>query len=187
MRQFSEWLLVFSTSKVTLLSLVVFVLFMVFILPDQSAKAAFYTNGIGSPDTSLFYTADQLYQFAEQYGAAGRSAYIRARFTFDIAWPIAYTLFLVTAISWLSKQIHTQNKLWQKLNLIPFLGFGFDLFENASSALVMVRYPASTPFIAHLAGWFTLLKWFFIAVSFFFLILLLIRYISQKFKMLQKA
>ena len=187
MRQFSEWLLVFSTSKVTLISLVVFVLFMVFILPTQATNAEFYTSGVGSPDTSLFYTADDLYRFAAAYGQDGRSAYIQSRFTFDIAWPIAYTLFLVTAISWLSKQIHMRNKLWQQLNLIPFLGFGFDLFENASAALVMARYPAVTPVIDWMAGWFTLLKWFFITVSFLILILLLIKYITQKIKIFQKT
>ena len=165
----------------------IFVLFMIFILPDQAARAAFYTNGIGSPDTSLFYTADQFYQFAEQYDAAGRNAYIRARFTFDIAWPIAYTLFLVTSISWLSKQIQMQNKIWQQLNLIPFLVFAFDLFENGSAALVMARYPTATPFIAHLAGWFTLFKWIFIVVSFVILIFLFIGYLAQKLKLFQRT
>jgi hypothetical protein len=187
MKQISERIIAFSSNRITLICLLIFVFFLIFILPDQSAKAAFYTNGIGSPDTSLFYTADDLYQFAEQYGEAGRSAYIRARFTFDIAWPIAYTLFLVTAISWFSKQIHIQNKLWQQLNLIPFLGFGFDMFENSSASLMMARYPEATPFIAHLAGWFTLSKWIFIAVSFLILLLLLISYIAQKLKLFMKT
>ena len=68
---------------------------------NQNARAKAYAGELGTPDTSLYYTAADLYRMAEGYGPQGRTAYIRARFTFDVAWPLVYLAFLVTALSWL--------------------------------------------------------------------------------------
>ena len=75
-------------AAVALLALVVFLLFTALVLPAQSAQAEAQFAGVGSPDTSFWYTPDDLYRMAEAYGAQGRPAYNRARFTFDIAWPL---------------------------------------------------------------------------------------------------
>ena len=79
----------FSTGWMTLLGLVVFVLFMIFILPQQAQKAEAYSGGT-SPDTSYIYSARDLYQMADDYGPEGRAAYIHARFTFDLIYTLAY-------------------------------------------------------------------------------------------------
>lgn len=162
----SNGLLKFSTGPVTLACLVLFLIFSALVLPDQSAKAEVYSAGVGSPDTSLYYSANQLYAIAEAYGPSGRSAYIRARFTFDVIWPLVYLAFLATAISWLVKRAGLGWDTWGRLNLLPVAGMLFDFLENGSAAQVMARYPQPTPIIAHLAGVFTLFKWIFIALSF---------------------
>lgn len=164
--KFSHWLLKISTGPITLACLVMFLIFTALVLPDQSAKAEVYSGEVGSPDTSLYYTASDLYRFAEAYGATGRAAYIRARFTFDIIWPLVYLAFLATAISWLVKRAGLGLNVWGWLNLLPVAGVIFDYLENGAAALVMARYPQPTPAIDHLAGIFTLLKWAFIAASF---------------------
>jgi len=89
-----------STGWVALAALVIFLLFTALVLPQQATKAAQKTGSADSPDTSFFYAPDDLYRMAEAYGESGRQAYIRARFTFDLAWPLVYTLFLATAMSW---------------------------------------------------------------------------------------
>jgi len=166
----SDWLSLVSTGWVTLAALVIFLLFAALVLPQQATKAAQESGGVDSPDTSFFYTPDDLYRMAESYGAQGRQAYIRARFTFDLAWPLVYTLFLVTAISWVFSKAFTPHSCWQRANLAPLLGALFDYLENLSTSLVMGRYPAQTAVVDLLAPLFTALKWGLLGVSFFLLL-----------------
>lgn len=116
------------------------------------------------------YSAKELYQMAEAYGAEGRSAYIRARFTFDLVWPLVYTAFLVTAISWVFGKTFRSDSRWQLANLLPLLGALFDYLENVSTSLVMGRYPDQTAVVAALAPIFTSLKWILLAGSFVLLL-----------------
>jgi len=159
-----------STGVVTLACLLIFLVFSSLVLPDQAAKAESYAGEAGSPDTSLFYTSKDLYRFAEAYGEEGRTAYIRARFTFDVIWPITYLIFLVTSISWLLRKANLHNSRWGLLNLVPVFGTAFDFIENSMASIVMARYPQTTIVIDRLAGVFTLLKWVFISGSFVVLI-----------------
>lgn len=170
MIRFSNWLLEKTTSTVALAALLLFVAFTALVLPGQASEAAATSSNAGAPDTSLFYTAGQLYDWAEGYGATGRQAYIRARLTFDVIWPLVYTFFLVTALSWLTRRGFAARSVWQRANLVPLLGMLFDFLENGATVLVMARYPAETPVIATLAGVLTLLKWVFVGGSFVLLI-----------------
>lgn len=162
----SNWLLKISPGPLTLACLVLFLIFSALVLPDQAAKAEVYSGDIGSPDTSLYYTAGDLYRMAEAYSPQGRAAYVRARYTFDVVWPLVYLAFLATAISWLVKKAGLDWSTWGRLNLLPLAGVIFDFLENGSAAIVMARYPQPTVVLDHLAGVFTLLKWGFIAASF---------------------
>ena len=107
---------------------------------------------------------------AEAYGQAGREAYIRARFTFDLVWPLVYTIFLTTAISWLYQKAYTLESLWQRMNLVPVLAALFDDLENISTSLVMLRYPNHMPLVSMLASIFTVGKWILLGTSFVLLI-----------------
>ncbi|MGD9093729.1 MAG: hypothetical protein PVF74_12845 [Anaerolineales bacterium] len=169
MKRLTDWLYKVSTGWITLLATLIFLVFTITVLPRQSANAAMISEDVGTPDLSLFYTPEELYQMAEAYGEKGRDAYIQARFTFDVAWPIVYTFFLVTTISWVfQKALTHQSWLW-RTNLTPILAAFFDFLENFSTSLVMFRYPDKTPIIDFLAPWFTLLKWIFVSGSFILL------------------
>jgi hypothetical protein len=159
-----------STTQVMLISLGIFLLFSILVLPDQAAKAEVYSGEAGSPDTSLFYTAEDLYRFAEAYGSEGRTAYIRARFTFDLIWPFVYVAFLLTSISWLLAKADLQRGSWKYLNLVPVMGMLFDFLENISASVVLGRYPKTTVLLDHLAGFFTLIKWVLVGGSFIILL-----------------
>jgi hypothetical protein len=108
---------------------------------------------------------------AEAYGPDGRAAYIRARLTFDVVWPLAYGFFLTASIAWVNKQAFPSGSRWQWANLAPLLGVLLDYLENLSTALVMGRYPDPTPVVDALAPIFTLLKWTFVNGSFVLLLL----------------
>jgi hypothetical protein len=128
------------------------------------------SEDVGSPDLSFFYSPADLYRMAEAYGPPGRRAYIRQRFTFDVAWPIVYTLFLTTAISWLFRRTFPTESRWQLANVAPVAGALLDYLENLSTSLVMARYPARTPVVDVLAPAFTFAKWVFVGGSFVLLV-----------------
>ena len=174
MKRLSRLIHTFSIGWVALAALVGFLLFTALVLPGQAQQAEAYSEDVGSPDSSFFYTADQLYSFAEGYGPEGRAAYIRARWTFDVVWPLVYTLFLTTAISWLVKKSGHQDGWLRYLTLLPLLGMLLDLLENTAASIVMARYPRMTPLLAYLAGSLTALKWILIGLSFAALFLALI-------------
>lgn len=168
-KRISDWLRRVSRGWVALGALFVFLLFSALVLPQQATVAEQETGSADSPDTSLFYSPRDLYQMAEAYGEQGRRAYIRARFTFDLIWPLVYLLFLVTATSWVFGRAFSPDSLWQRANLAPLLGGLFDYLENLSTSLVMLRYPDQTAVVDVLAPVFTLAKWCFLGVSFLLL------------------
>lgn len=170
LKRISSWLLQFSKGWVTLTALVIFLLFIILVLPGQSSQDLAVRGAAASPDLSFFYTADELHRMAEAYGAEGRETFIRTRFSFDLVWPTVYTFFLVTSISWLSKRAFDPVSPWQQANIIPLLGALFDLFENIGTSLVMFYYPHLLPVIPGLAGFFTLIKWTLVGGSFLLLV-----------------
>jgi hypothetical protein len=163
--QISEWIHRISKGWVTLTALVVFLLFTALVLPDQSSKASAEAKAAGSPDMSFFYTTNDLYRMADAYGQAGREAYIRARFTFDLIWPVVYTVFLCTAISWVYRKAFDPHSLWQRMNLVPVFAILFDYLENITTSLVMWQFPNRIPLVALLAPVFTMGKWILVTGS----------------------
>lgn len=170
MKNISGKLSQMSKGWVTLLALVVFILFMVFVLPGQSAQADEIANEAGSPDLSFWYSKSELYAMAESYGEPGRAEYIKARFTFDLVWPLVYGAFLITAVSWSFAKATFPGSIWRSMIMTPVLGVVFDYLENISTSIVMFRYPTRTPIIDVLATIFTPVKWLFVGVSFILLL-----------------
>jgi hypothetical protein len=162
----SSWFYKISSGWFALLAVVIFFLFIALVLPGQSASSQSQTGDISSPDLSIYYSALDLYEMAEAYGDQGRTEYIRERFSFDLIWPLVYTFFLTTTISWLYKQSLSESNPWRRINLLPVIGMIFDYLENISTSLVMYRYPAPTLIIDWFAGFFTVLKWLLIGLSF---------------------
>ncbi len=187
----SERLIWFSKGWLVLVALVIFVCFTTLVLPGQAAGSGERTGGARQPDTSLFYTPAELHGMAEALGPDGRQAYIQARFTFDVVWPLVYGFFLVTAISWLAGKAFQPGSPWRLLNLAPVLGVMFDYLEKGgvpedpylehlATSLVMARYPAQTPVVDLLAGPLTLVKWLFVGGSFMVLVAVAIAAVARR-------
>lgn len=170
LRTISDWLLRIATGQVALVATVVFLLFTAVVLPAQAVATGEYAGEAGSPDTSFWYSAADLYAMAEAYGEAGRAQYVRARFTFDLVWPPVFTVFLAMSLSWLARRLLAPESAWRRANLIPLLAMTADYGENVSAALVIGRYPARTPVAETLAPVFTATKWTALAVAFALLI-----------------
>ena len=137
--------------------------------PSCSEHASWSYSGGLDPRSSFYYSAEHLYQFAEQYGPEGRSAYIRARLIFDAISPLCMA-FSSPALTRTLQVWAPKDSPLRRLNLLPLLSVLLDYLENASAAIVMARYPSRTDLFAHLAGFFTASKWVFIIASFVLLI-----------------
>ena len=168
--RFSSLLYRISRGPVTLAALIIFLLFVSLVMPKQAAQAETYSKQAVSPDMSFFYSADDLYRMGDLYGETGRAAYVHARFTFDVIWPLVYLLFLGTSISWAFARTLPEGNRWRMLNLFPVFGWLFDLLENISTSIVMLNFPKHIFLVASLAPVFTALKWFFVNGSFIILL-----------------
>mgnify|MGYP000350516057 CR=1 FL=1 len=111
------------------ISFIIFVTFMVFVLPSMSNYMDEKTGGADSPDTSLIYSGNELYDMAEDYGKEGREAYILVRFTFDIVWPLVYTFFLLSTLAYLYKK-NRLKPVYIFILFIPLSAMMFDFLEN---------------------------------------------------------
>jgi len=165
-RGLSSWLYRVSTGWVVLGAIAVFVVFSATVLPMAASDAEQYANGAASPDTSFWYSADDLRQAAGEFGSDGRDAYVQARFTFDLVWPLVYGAFLATALSWLLARGLSASSPWRRLNLLPVVVVLLDYAENVCTAVTIGRYPAETAVLPYLAPFFTASKWLLITVSF---------------------
>ncbi len=164
-RSIANFLERLSTGRMVILSLVIYIVFMVYFLPAQAAKAKTYTGDAGSIDLSFFPSVDEAYAIAEAYGEEGRSQYIVDRVTFDLAWPLAYTFFTVALITFCLKRIHGNDSKLKHLNLLAVAGMLFDFLENGFAIGVMSAYPERLDAMVWGTSVFNLLKWVTIGAS----------------------
>jgi len=151
-----------STGWLAVTYIALMIVFIGWVLPDQSAKAEATANGAGSPDTSFFYAPEKLFEMADTYEEAGRQAYIHARWTFDLIFPLVYGGFLITTTGWLLGKATSPESKLRWLILVPMIGVVFDYLENTAVSLVMNAYPTRLGWAAFLASGFTLIKWVFV-------------------------
>ena len=183
MKHLSDFFYSASEGWIAFAALLIFIFFSALTLPGQSVLAESYSQGSGSPDTLFFYSGSDLYTMAGLYGDMGRAAYVKARWTFDLAFPFVYTFFFVTALSWTLNKTLPSSSRWRLLNLVPIAAFLLDFLENTMTTLVMSKYPFHYPPAELLASIFTPLKWLMVGLSVFILlvgIVFLVKRIIQR-------
>jgi hypothetical protein len=164
MQLFSQRLYKYSTSAITAVVLIVFLLFAGFVLPTQNLKTSTGENA-SIPDLSLFYSSKDLVQMAQSYGPAGRAAYVQGLMEFDFLWPLMYGGFLSIALSWLFQHLLSFPSTWRLLNLLPLFAVLLDFLENICTAAVMGLYPQSPQWALFMAPLITPIKWLWIGCS----------------------
>ena len=152
---------------------------MLLVLPEQAEVSSRQLGGVRSPDMSFIYSADDIYRWAGAYGADGRAAYVRVRWSFDLAWPIVYGFFLATAISWVGQRAYRAESWVNRLNLLPIAAVLLDYTENVLTSIVMLRYPNEAIVAATLASPFTVVKWLSVSGSFIVLLAGLLAWILR--------
>jgi hypothetical protein len=185
MQRLSNYFYTKSSFLVFLISLALFVMFLVVVLPSESEKSATITSSAQSPDTSFYYTRGELYQIAEDFGQEGRYYYLDSRITFDIIWPLVYAVFLINSISWILNKTIMEGSRLRLFNLTPLFAILLDYLENITNMVVMFRYPTPTDILASLAGIITSLKWIFVGGSFIILVLGVLLWVGVKINLIK--
>jgi hypothetical protein len=150
------------------LVLVLFVLdgfFMFFVMPMLGALMQGDNGGPGPLDLNFFYTPDKAFAMIASYGEYGRAFYRNIELTADIIYPIVYTLFFSLCITWFFQRAFAAGSKLQRLNVVPFGAWLFDLFENLGIVVLLTVYPSQPAALAWLTAVFTALKWTFAGAS----------------------
>lgn len=182
MKKVSAWLRKISSTWLMVGTLLIMAAFMAFVLPGQSAAASQVSGETGSPDLSFFYTPEELKQMSSDYGVQGRQAYIQARWSFDLIFPLVYTAFLATGVSWFINQLESLPAVLKHANLVPVLGGVFDLLENTGTSLSMAQYPNQAQTWLILASIATPVKWILVSASFILYFILAAVYLIRRLR-----
>jgi hypothetical protein len=172
--QFSEWWFTHVNRWYVIGVVALFGVFGATVLPAHARRSEVYAGPEGAPDTQFLYTSSDLYAGAERFGAAGRDAYVTARYTFDVVWPLVYALFLCVLLTVVLRALFAQGDKRRRLNLLPWAALVADYLENVATGTVIARYPETTDVLAALAPVLSATKWVLTIGSFVVLIALAI-------------
>lgn len=170
--------------KWVVLITIMFALFLSLVFPQMTEYSDEMIGKLSSPDESFIYSSSDLYDMAESYGEVGRNAYIKIRWTFDLVWPICYTLFLVAWMVKLSEYIPGKGKL-KYAYIVPLSAIAFDYMENIGTTIVMIRYPLKFEIVATITPVITFIKWIAVTGSVLILTILIMLIILDKFNSLK--
>ncbi len=158
-----------SSIPVLIISLLLFMSFILYFLPNHQTKSAKFMNDVGTLDLSFFSTPDKIYQIAEAYGEEGREKYILSKFTIDLAWPFVFTLLYLVFINLSLGYVHGAKGA--NLSAFALATLSFDYIENILAAVVMAAYPVKFDFLTWVLTFTTCFKWTsmgFISTLFFY-------------------
>jgi hypothetical protein len=168
-----------KSKKGLLLSSIIFIMFLILVLPYFAKLSEVQTNSSFSPDTGFFYSSNDFYQAMEDYQESGRDFYILMRWTFDVVWPFVYYVFFVSIIANL---VATSNRKKERLFLLlPLFAVAMDFVENTFASINVGIYPLQSIFLLRVLQVASLLKWLLIIIVLFLILYLCImRVIKSK-------
>ncbi len=142
-----------------------FVWFLSAVLPAQSAMAKAWTPEGANFDLSFFYSPSRALDMAAAYTTEGRLAYIAARWSFDLVWPIVYGLFVLSAWSFSLGRVAPGFCGRDLVAGLTLLGPAFDFVENISATVLLASWPGRPRLAALTASIGTSLKWIFVIIG----------------------
>ncbi len=139
MQRFFTLLNKLSSLPALILAVCLFVSFIVYFLPMQKAGTEIYARNAGSVGLSFCPLPETVYQWAEAYGADGRSAFIKTWLTYDLFWPLAYTALFLIFINLSFRYVHGEKSA--RLCVLPLATLLLDYLENSFAIIIMSCYP----------------------------------------------
>lgn len=168
------------STKQVMIFLVVFLLFTSLVLPYVSSLTTRVIGVADSPDTSFDFDIEKLFSIVNSYGRSGRLFYVTMRWTFDVVWPIIYTLFLMSSIAYLSRR--NKCRIEHKPLYLPVIAVLFDFLENINATIIMLLYPTRFDFFGYLLIGSSIVKWIALGISFVIVIMFMIQFIIKSIK-----
>lgn len=161
----------FASGAVLAVTTLLFIYFMVSVLPEQSAAASAWSPKGATFDTVFFYSPDTATRMAGVWTQEGRLSYIFARWSFDLVWPVVYGAFVYAA--WLfslwrlspSARAGSGRSPASRFAWIALLGPAFDYAENIAATLLLSSVQPPAQGIAVVASIASALKWVFVSVG----------------------
>ena len=182
LNKFSEALRRYASGWLVLVFFAGELIFNAFILPAQQAKLKTTSGGVGPIDIQFFYMPDEVYAMVAAYGEAGRREYRAFELSGDLVYPVVYTLFFALLITLLFQRGFAPNSSMQKLNVLPFGAWLFDLFENLGIATMLSVYPSTPALLAWGTALCTLMKWLFVGAAILLLLGGMVMVLTSQFK-----
>jgi hypothetical protein len=161
----SETFKKYATGKLVLAALALNFFFMLVVMPGIQRHMLALAPESQALDLFFFYTPAQIYHRLDIYGEAGRTFFSLSRLTYDMAFPIVYTLAYSLSITWLFRRGFGDESRAMRLNLVPLGGLLFDVLENLCFASMVAIFPAQPAGLAWVAASFTAIKWTFAGIS----------------------
>ncbi|MGI9291582.1 MAG: hypothetical protein ACR2QG_09955 [Gammaproteobacteria bacterium] len=159
-----------SSIPVALIVTLIYIGFMVSVMPQQSIESSTYAGAWGAPDRHFFYTPDQLYAEISGWSQEGRSHYINFRLGLDIIWALAYTGFLCSWISILLSAGGLPVSHSKLFNAFPLATLVCDYGENFLGIVLVANATNRMDTLAWAATLLTSMKWLTLVVAHLILI-----------------
>lgn len=114
-------------------------------------------NGNRYLELTLYYTPNEIYTLAENYGVSGRNAYIISSATIDTLVPLTATAFLTILTLFLEKKAN--GKKGKRIIIIGIMACLSDWIENIFLITTLKLYPAQFPILVVIANIMTTIKY----------------------------
>lgn len=182
LEKLSNWLGRIATGWLVLAFFVVELAFMAYFLPNAQATIEAFSGGVGPLDLTFFPSAQQSMAAVNAYGPEGRPFYATVELTADILYPIAYTFFYSLLITLLARRAFDKDSKLQRLNLLPFGAWLFDMLENVCILTMLFSFPTEQPLVATALTFMNGIKWLFAGASILSVLFALGAWIVKKIK-----
>lgn len=122
-----------NIDRLSLFSLILFILAMVFLLPYMSSLGEELPASL---DTNFFYSVADLKTAILLFNDSQAELYINIRWSYDILWPLVYTFFFVMLTIKFADSTSSKKSHWLFI-ILSFFPFVFDMMENTFITLIL--------------------------------------------------
>jgi hypothetical protein len=151
---------VLPRGKTLILLFLVLLIFNLFLFPARTKRLETLSGGAGPVlDVRFGYSPDEVHAYAAALGPEGRRLYAITQVTLDLAYPALYGLLLAGLLVLVLARGFPGRQGVALLALVPFAMALLDVAENLAIVVLMLLFPVTPVWLAHLASAFTVDKW----------------------------
>lgn len=143
----------------------------------------------GAPlfDQSPSFSASEVLERIEGFGAQGRATYQLGTYTGDVLFPLTLLAFFLTFAGFITGRMKSET-WWRLVYVLPISWFITDMVENALIHTLIASYPTPSMMLAVVLGPVTLAKFALLAASMLVLLLALgLGFFSAKRRLLSTS